>query len=348
MQAQGLLGLFEKVERLAARLPGPLRKPILHEIRPIKDLFLRARAPRIMLLGQQGEARLDWLDSNSQSSEAAAPQEIRLFDARSADAMPFVKTAFGLDEPDLFLFLQSSPISDASLQQDLDHAARVISETASQASVAGLLALPKSEGAERLRRQLEMELRAKFGKRAVTTLAFSPEEQAMEEAARVITENLPDEAKLQMARVTGAKSVQKHLAQIIVKSASAMSGAIGAQPIPLADFPIITGMQSLMLAGIISISGRQMSKKLVSEFLGAIGANVGAGIIFREGARGLLKFFPGWGNAISGAVAGAGTYAIGRAAIAYFIQGQTLKQVRQTFLEKAARKPPVKDPPRLE
>ena len=49
-------------------------------------------------------------------------------------------------------------------------------------------------------------------------------------------------------------------------------------------------------------------------------------------ARALLKFFPGWGNVVCGAVAGAGTYAIGRAAIVYFLEGFSLKDARRTYL----------------
>ena len=67
-------------------------------------------------------------------------------------------------------------------------------------------------------------------------------------------------------------------------------------------------------------------------FVGAIGANVGAGMLLREGARVLLKFLPGWGNVICGVIAGAGTYAIGRAAIAFFLEGVSLKEARRTYL----------------
>ena len=35
-------------------------------------------------------------------------------------------------------------------------------------------------------------------------------------------------------------------------------------------------------------------------------------MVLREGARAAVKLLPGWGNAISGGVAAAGTYAIGR------------------------------------
>jgi uncharacterized protein (DUF697 family) len=79
------------------------------------------------------------------------------------------------------------------------------------------------------------------------------------------------------------------------------------------------------------VSGRQASARLIAEFAGALGVSIGAGFAFREGARALLKIFPIWGNAISGLVAGAGTYAVGRAAIAYFIEDVPLQETRKLF-----------------
>jgi hypothetical protein len=46
-------------------------------------------------------------------------------------------------------------------------------------------------------------------------------------------------------------------------------------------------------------------------------------LVFRETARAAVKILPVWGNMISGGVAGAGTYALGRAAIAYYIEGKS-------------------------
>ena len=65
-------------------------------------------------------------------------------------------------------------------------------------------------------------------------------------------------------------------------------------------------------------------------------------MLLREGARAILKFFPGWGNVVCGMVAGAGTYAIGRAASAFFIGGVSLKDARRKYLadrKKASHKP---------
>ena len=61
-------------------------------------------------------------------------------------------------------------------------------------------------------------------------------------------------------------------------------------------------------------------------------------MILREGARAVLKFFPGWGNVVCGMVAGAGTYALGRASIVYFLEGVSLKDARRTYL--SSRKKP--------
>jgi uncharacterized protein (DUF697 family) len=85
------------------------------------------------------------------------------------------------------------------------------------------------------------------------------------------------------------------------------------------------------------VSGRERSLRAATEFIGALGANVGIGMLFREGTRALLKFFPGWGNVICGMVAGAGTYAIGRAAIVFFLEGMSLKDARRVYLKSRKR-----------
>ena len=146
------------------------------------------------------------------------------------------------------------------------------------------------------------------------------------------------EGRLGSARKSGDPAVQRETAATIVNACVTLCTAVGTEPIPLADFPILTSLQVSMVASIIYISGRRMSRKMAAEFITALGTNVGTGIILREGSRALLKLFPGWGNVISGAIAGAGTYAIGRAATAYFIEGGTLDDARKLF-RRAKKKP---------
>src|SRR5213075_1102019 len=100
----------------------------------------------------------------------------------------------------------------------------------------------------------------------------------------------------------------------------------------LADLPILTTLQLIMVAGIMYVSGRERSLRAATEFIGALGANVGAAMLLREGTRAILKFFPGWGNIVCGLVAGTGTYAIGRAASVFFIEGVSLPDARRIYL----------------
>jgi uncharacterized protein (DUF697 family) len=152
-----------------------------------------------------------------------------------------------------------------------------------------------------------------------------------------IAAQLPMVARLEFARFAMAKAAQVEIAESLLKSFSALCGLIGVQPIPLADLPILTAIQSTMVSLIVYVSGRQVSPKLLAEFATAVGINVGAGFLFREATRAVVKVVPIWGNAVSGAVAGAGTYAIGRAAIAYFIEERiglkALKRSKGKILE---------------
>jgi uncharacterized protein (DUF697 family) len=155
----------------------------------------------------------------------------------------------------------------------------------------------------------------------------------------MLTQELPNEAKIEMIRISRDREAQHHVAQVLVKSTTAICTAIGTQPIPLADMPILTTLQLVMVSGIMYVSGRERSLRAATEFVGALGANVGLGMILREGARAVLKFFPGWGNVVCGMVAGAGTYAVGRAAIAYFLEGVSLKDARRTYLASRKKRP---------
>ena len=148
----------------------------------------------------------------------------------------------------------------------------------------------------------------------------------------ILPREVPNQARMEMIRISRDREAQHEVAQLLVKSTSAICAAIGAQPIPLADLPILTSLQVMMISGIMYVSGRERSLRAATQFVGALGANVGAAMLLREGTRAVLKFFPGWGNIVCGLVAGSGTYAIGRAATVFFIDGVSLKDARRTYL----------------
>ncbi|MEI0738989.1 DUF697 domain-containing protein [Paenibacillus sp. JTLBN-2024] len=146
-----------------------------------------------------------------------------------------------------------------------------------------------------------------------------------------LIEHLPNEAQMILAKLSKVKSVQKKVARRIGTSVAGITGAIGASPIPVADLPIVTGLQMAMITSIALIGGKKIDKKGVIEFFGALGLNVAAGFVLRQVARQLLKIIPVAGNVISGAIASAGTYALCEAAIAYFIDGNSMDNVKKTY-----------------
>src|SRR5712691_3515260 len=59
-----LLHIVEKLEALFGKLPEKIQKPILHELTPLKELFLQQRPPRFLILG---------------SIDKPAPELVRIF-----------------------------------------------------------------------------------------------------------------------------------------------------------------------------------------------------------------------------------------------------------------------------
>jgi uncharacterized protein (DUF697 family) len=157
------------------------------------------------------------------------------------------------------------------------------------------------------------------------------ERQNIDRLGETLTRELPGDAQVEIARLVGAKKVQLEIANHLVRSMTTVCAAIGLQPIPFADFPILTALQFAMVSGIMHVSGRELGLKSAAEFFAALGANIGVGLVFRETARAAVKFLPGWGNAISGGVAAAGTYSVGRSAIGYFVEGISLAEARRLF-----------------
>lgn len=83
-----------------------------------------------------------------------------------------------------------------------------------------------------------------------------------------------------------------------------------------------------MTSGIGFVSGRDLSKETATEFAPAMGVNLGVAMVARELARGLAKLIPAAGLAITSAVAVTTTWALGQAAILYFLDGASEEQAR--------------------
>ncbi|MEP6809291.1 MAG: hypothetical protein ABI992_03540 [Chthoniobacterales bacterium] len=369
------LHIVERLEGFLGKLPASIQKPVLHELTPLKELFLKQRTPRFVLTGSP---KLPVQEVVSALFAAAQPGDLRdvlmeiyrwqemnvgghghisLLDARGADATALRKIEEELEHqpPDVFLHIVDGNSARPILTRDLDTLSALtklqLSPEAPPRVVGISLSAPAREGAvhngiepaeltatqEKLRTALTnlpglRELLLQVLEIELTGATTATENSGAARLMSLLAREVPNEARVEMIRISRDRVAQEQVAQVLVKSTSAICTAVGAQPIPLADLPILTTLQLVMVSGIMYISGRERSLRAATEFVGALGVNVGAGMVLREGARAVLKFFPGWGNVVCGMVAGAGTYALGRAAIVYFLEGVTLKDARRTYL----------------
>ncbi len=371
MNPPSLLQIVERFESLAGKLPSRIQKPVLSELTPLKQLFLQQRPPRFLFCGSTKILLRELIDTlffsaySAQASDVllAVPRwrdfsvpergTISILDARAADDSAAVQVQHELSHQaaDIIFLLNDGQIAFKAEKRDLDDLIRCLAWNKTDGAgpkVIGIIIPPPGEAIafDEMNlsiSKLQLELRSNVAIREhlldVLSLPSADRDGALEipqpEAQRlmsILTRELPNEARMEMIRISGNREAQHQVAQVLVKSTTAICAAIGTQPIPLADLPILTGLQLMMISGIMYVSGRGRSLRAATEFVGALGANVGAAVLLREGTRAILKFFPGWGNVVCGLVAGSATYAIGRAATAFFIEGVSLKDARRTYL----------------
>jgi uncharacterized protein len=339
MKQTTLVQIAERLEGLAGRLPEKIRRPVLRELVPLKQLFLQQRRPRFLFIGSSKTPMpeiIDLLfapDSHEGMNVTLTPVHrwtewtipglgtVSILDARDAgdSAQGQIQDDLRREPADVVFFFDDG-------ESDLNESFVPPGEP----KIIGL-----SLGSARRVTELEQALDAQpYVPDRLLTVVRIKERQSTEtrRLMSLLAAELPNQAKIEMIRISRDRHAQLHVAQMLIKSTTAICAAIGAQPIPLADMPVLTALQVLMVSGIMYISGRERSLRAATEFIGALGANVGVGMLLREGTRAMLKFLPGWGNVVCGMVAGAGTYAIGRAASAYFLEGASLKEAKQTYL----------------
>lgn len=144
----------------------------------------------------------------------------------------------------------------------------------------------------------------------------------LDRLGEAIVEGLPEAAQIEAVRAFEVgRETKRRVARALVNSCSALAVTVGLAPIPFADAIVLLPMQAAMVTGIAYLSGRPWDRRATLEWLASIGVASSAGIGLRWSARQLLKLVPGAGSLVGAGVAGAGTMAIGRSAIAYFVDG---------------------------
>ncbi len=346
MSRPALLSAYEKFSALLDKLPGSLQEPIMRELDPIKEIFLRQRAPRLAVLGDAAIGLPALVNALAGRPVLHAPLmrgpwtmvhgagNVELADQRGSGALA--------GEPaDLYLFVGSR---SGDLPAEAARAAEVLATAPARegGSPPGLAVVALGDGEDMA--AVTAALAAAGASSSVVFACHLPKQAAesgFSDAERSslgdrLCDYLPEDAQLELARFLSARGAQARLAGTVLKSFGAVAGVIGMQPIPLADFPILLSLQMFMVSLIIYVSGREFSLRLAGEFAASLGIGFGAGLVFREAARAAVKILPVWGHMISGGVAGAGTYALGRAAIAYYIEGKNQVRLRLPWRRRSA------------
>jgi uncharacterized protein (DUF697 family) len=371
VKTPSLLQVVERLERLAGRLPSKIRNAVLSELTPLKQLFLQQRPPRFLFAGSANVPARKIISALFGSVEFTPPNavaplcrwfevdfpergKISIIDVRGVfdSAAIHARDELKYRAADVIFFVRDEQIAQELETRefaDLNSYLNWNETLESDRKIIEVIVPPLEPIASRDHNAFsatrdERVAGSSLARRGAFLETFRlisvDNDRAFElppaEARRlmsILARELPNEARMEMIRISRDREAQREVARLLVKSTTAVCTAIGAQPIPLADLPILTSLQLTMVSGIMYVSGRERSLRASAEFAGALGANVGAAMLLREGARAVLKFFPGWGNVVCGLVAGSGTYAIGRATTAYFIEGVSLKDARRTYLK---------------
>jgi uncharacterized protein (DUF697 family) len=147
----------------------------------------------------------------------------------------------------------------------------------------------------------------------------------VEKMSWLIGDFLPDDARLQFMQAQRREELMRGLARDLTSRFSVISSSFGLAPTSAADIAPLTAMQLLLVALIGGLSCEEISRETAEDYVTSMGGTTAAAYGFRGLARGLIQFVPGWGSAISGVVAGGGTYAVGRSAEKYFFDNEIEK-----------------------
>lgn len=149
------------------------------------------------------------------------------------------------------------------------------------------------------------------------------------EVASAIYSALPRTTQVEAARALAVpEEVRRDLARSIVNQCAAAAVTIGLMPIPFSDAILLMPLQGVMISSVAYLAGQPWDRRAGLEWLGSVGLMGGIGFGLRWTAQQAAKLIPGAGTLISGSVAGAGTLAMGRSAVAYFIDGPGARDAR--------------------
>lgn len=147
-----------------------------------------------------------------------------------------------------------------------------------------------------------------------------------EKLVPALVDALPD---LAVALGRELPALRRAAADKIIRQAAMLNTAIGAEPIPFIDIPVLLTTQARMVLRIAAIYGEPFTARHAKELIGTIAG----GLAFRYLAQQGAKLVPIGGWAVAAGIAAVGTWAIGHVAIEYFESGKRLtrQQMRDMY-----------------
>jgi small GTP-binding protein len=186
--------------------------------------------------------------------------------------------------------------------------------------------LKGGEGGE----QLATEIAVMLGVAGVIPVSAKTGENIAEELIPAMIEASP-EAALVIGHELPA--YRRQAAQRIIRNATLLSLAAGLEPIPLVDIPIILGTQIRLVLRLAALYGEPLNSADAMRHARELIVTMAGGLGLRYLAEQAAKAIPFGGDFLAGAIAGAGTWAIGQVALEYYEGGKQInpRRMRQLY-----------------
>lgn len=163
--------------------------------------------------------------------------------------------------------------------------------------------------------QMANEVAVLLGVTGVIPISARTGENVAEELIPAIIEASPE-----AALVVGIElpAYRRNAAQRIIRNSTLVSLAAGMEPIPLVDIPILLGTQVRLVLRIAALYGEKMDTEDAMKHARELVVTMAGGLALRYLAEEVAKAVPFGGDFVAGAIAGAGTWAIGQVALEYY------------------------------
>ena len=297
--------------------------------------------------------------------------ESESFDTKAEDALKDVIHSF---QPDAVLFLQKAS-ERAHIDKDVQVTKRIMDKAASGLPLIAIITQIDELAPSRIKEPNQYpsekehlitekmnQLKRIFAQHHLEATAFLPvssyiEWNELEDGTRSIgfdgrvgieelidflEDSLDVRAAIHLGLSIRLHSISERIAMRFIKIFTTLAGTVALSPLIATDIAVLLALQSILVMIIAYLSGRELDFKTAREVLVSLGGIGATGFTLRMIAQQGSKFanlvLPGAGSAISASIASGGTYAIGKAALAYFLRDadesdlkSIVKQAREEY-----------------